>query len=140
VDQARATNARRGTWRTVDSKGYVWIAGRGKDDDQIPQVHEYRKVRHADRSLSESKGNTDTANAQLPADVTVYSKTNEVFVADGYGNRRVIVFDAEKVIQRMWGAFATCRPIPKNGTYQRLERYCGHDNSFSQMIWKVRKP
>jgi hypothetical protein len=38
---------------TVDSKGYVWIAGRGKDDDQILK---YRKVCNADRSLSAKQG------------------------------------------------------------------------------------
>src|SRR6202040_2055850 len=54
----------------------------------------------------QSKGNTDTANLNLPADVTVYPKTNEVFVADGYGNRRAIVFDADTgKFKRMWGAF-----------------------------------
>src|SRR5262249_25634336 len=33
-------------------------------------------------------------------------KTNEVFVADGYNNRRVIVFDADTgVFKRQWGAY-----------------------------------
>jgi DNA-binding beta-propeller fold protein YncE len=36
----------------------------------------------------------------------VYDKTNEVFVADGYGNRRVIVFDADTgAYKRHWGAY-----------------------------------
>ena len=31
---------------------------------------------------------------------------NEVYVADGYGNRRVIVYDADKgTFKRMWGAY-----------------------------------
>ncbi|MBM3821231.1 MAG: hypothetical protein FJW14_19745, partial [Acidimicrobiia bacterium] len=34
------------------------------------------------------------------------AKTNELFVADGYGNRRIIVFDADTGrFKRMWGAF-----------------------------------
>jgi hypothetical protein len=33
-------------------------------------------------------------------------KTNEIFIADGYGNRRVIVFDADTLaFKRLWGAF-----------------------------------
>jgi DNA-binding beta-propeller fold protein YncE len=41
-----------------------------------------------------------------PADTFVFAKTNELFVADGYGNRRVIVFDADTgKYKRMWGAF-----------------------------------
>jgi hypothetical protein len=36
----------------------------------------------------------------------VYKKTNEAFVADGYGNRRVIVIDADTgAFKRMWGGF-----------------------------------
>ena len=36
----------------------------------------------------------------------MYTPTNELFVADGYGNRRIIVFDADTGrFKRMWGAF-----------------------------------
>jgi DNA-binding beta-propeller fold protein YncE len=36
----------------------------------------------------------------------VHPQTNELFVADGYGNHRVVVFDADKgTFKRMWGAF-----------------------------------
>src|SRR6202790_3940184 len=53
-----------------------------------------------------SSGTADTNNVNGPADVFVYAKTNELFVADGYGNRRVIVFDADTgAFKRMWGAF-----------------------------------
>ena len=40
-------------------------------------------------------GSNDTENLNRPAGIVVYQKTNEVFVADGYGNRRVIVYDAD---------------------------------------------
>ena len=41
-----------------------------------------------------------------PADITVDPETNEVYVADGYLNRRVIVFDAETgAYRRHWGAY-----------------------------------
>src|SRR5262249_10363616 len=54
----------------------------------------------------QSKGNRDTSNLRGPADVWLYPKTNELFVADGYGNRRVIVFDPDTgAFKRMWGAF-----------------------------------
>ena len=37
----------------------------------------------------------------------MWPKTNEAFVADGYGNRRVIVFDADTgAFKRQWGAFS----------------------------------
>jgi len=41
---------------------------------------------------SKSNGNADTQNLHQPADAFVYRKTNELFVADGYGNHRVAVF------------------------------------------------
>ncbi len=54
----------------------------------------------------QSKGNTDTENVHQPADVFVHAPTNELYVADGYGNQRVVVFDAETgKFKRMWGAF-----------------------------------
>jgi DNA-binding beta-propeller fold protein YncE len=55
---------------------------------------------------SQSKGNADTANLHRPADVWVHPQSNELYVADGYGNHRVAVFDADTgAFKRMWGAF-----------------------------------
>jgi len=98
---------------TVDSKGFVWIAGRGKDDNQILKfTRDGKFVMQIGRS-AQSKGNTDTTNVNLPADVTYYARTNEIFVADGYGNRRVIVFDADSgKFKRMWGAFGNVPTDP----------------------------
>jgi hypothetical protein len=53
-----------------------------------------------------SKGSVDTENFNNAADLYVYAKTNEVFIADGYVNRRVIVIDADTgKFKRMWGAY-----------------------------------
>src|SRR3977135_2454626 len=63
-----------------------------------------------------SGGNKDTVNPKEPADIVVNAKTNEAFVADGYGNRRVIVIDADTgAFKRMWGAFGNTpldAPLP----------------------------
>jgi DNA-binding beta-propeller fold protein YncE len=65
-----------------------------------------------------STGNMDTMNVHQPADVFVHTAAKELYVADGYGNQRVVVFDAEKgTFKRMWGAFgnmptAEMRPNP----------------------------
>ena len=54
----------------------------------------------------QSHGSNDTANLGLPAKIFVDAKTNEVYVADGYGNKRVIVFDADSgKFKRYWGAY-----------------------------------
>jgi len=53
-----------------------------------------------------SKGSNDVENLRLPAKIFVDKKTNEVYVADGYGNHRVIVFDADTgKYKRHWGAY-----------------------------------
>jgi DNA-binding beta-propeller fold protein YncE len=53
-----------------------------------------------------SKGSNDVANLRLPAKTFVDKEANELYVADGYGNHRVIVFDAETgAYKRHWGAY-----------------------------------
>jgi DNA-binding beta-propeller fold protein YncE len=54
----------------------------------------------------QSKGSNDVANLRLPAKIFVDPKSNEAYIADGYGNHRVIVFDAETgAYKRHWGAY-----------------------------------
>jgi DNA-binding beta-propeller fold protein YncE len=54
----------------------------------------------------QSHGSNDTDNLGLPAKIFVDPKANEVYVADGYGNKRVIVFDADSgKFKRYWGAY-----------------------------------
>src|SRR5437764_6946672 len=67
---------------TVDPKGFVWIAGRGSKDHQILKFTKTGKFVLQIGHAGASKGNADTANFNMPADVTVYAKTNEIFVAD----------------------------------------------------------
>jgi DNA-binding beta-propeller fold protein YncE len=101
----------------ADSRGYVWISGNNclerklpglkpLADDQVLQFTSDGKfVKQIGRS-NQSKGNGDTRNLQQPADMLFYPTTNELFVADGYGNHRVIVFDADTgAFKRMWGAY-----------------------------------
>ncbi len=53
-----------------------------------------------------SKGSNDIENLRLPAKIFVDPKTNEAYIADGYGNHRVIVFDADTgKYKRHWGAY-----------------------------------
>src|SRR5205807_4463777 len=53
-----------------------------------------------------SKGSNDVENLRLPAKTFLDRQTNELYVADGYGNHRVIVFDADTgKYKRHWGAY-----------------------------------
>jgi hypothetical protein len=55
---------------------------------------------------NQSRGNADPENLHRPSDAHYYAPTNEIFVSDGYGNHRVVVFDADTgAFKRMWGGF-----------------------------------
>jgi lactonase family protein with 7-bladed beta-propeller len=57
-------------------------------------------------TAGQSHGSNDTENLGLPAKIFVDPKANEVYVSDGYGNKRVIVFDADTgKYKRHWGAY-----------------------------------
>lgn len=96
----------------VDNNLNVWIGGSSptsqsltrRSDDMLLKFSNDGKFLLQVGGPDKSKGNSDTASVNKPADAFVFSKTNEVFVADGYGNRRIIVFDANTgAFKRMWG-------------------------------------
>ena len=90
----------------VDPAGFVWIGGNGDGDHQVLKFTKAGRFVMQIGRARQSKGNADTRNLNQPADTFVHARTNELFVADGYGNRRVIVFDATTgAFKRMWGAF-----------------------------------
>ena len=90
----------------VDHNDFVWIAGSGPGDDQILKFTRDGEFVMQIGRAGQSMGNTDSQNVNRAADLSVDPQTNEVFVADGYGNRRIIVFDADTgEFRRMWGAF-----------------------------------
>ena len=56
--------------------------------------------------IAPSKGSSDTTQLGKPAETAIDKDANEIYVADGYGNRRVIVFDATTgAYKRHWGAY-----------------------------------
>jgi DNA-binding beta-propeller fold protein YncE len=96
----------------VDYKGNVWISSAGGPRLQTRKENQILKFTQSGKFLLQigrrgmSKGSLDTDNVNNAADIHVYAKTNEVFVADGYVNRRVIVLDADTgKFKRMWGAY-----------------------------------
>jgi hypothetical protein len=106
----------------VDNRGNVWITGNNCPtngiaglkpvaDDQILKFTADGKFVQQIGHSNQSKGNADTANVHRAADVFVHAPANELFVADGYGNHRVAVFDATSgKFKRMWGAFGN-KPV-----------------------------
>jgi DNA-binding beta-propeller fold protein YncE len=90
----------------VDYKDNVWLSGNAKEDNQILKFTNKGKFILQIGHSGKNQGSNDTQNLGGPAGLFVYRKTNELFVADGYFNRRVIVFDADTgAYKRHWGAY-----------------------------------
>jgi len=90
----------------VDSKDNVWLSGSAKEDNQILKFTNKGKFLMQIGHSGKNKGSNDTENLGGPASLVVYQKSNELFVADGYFNHRVIVFDADTgAYKRHWGAY-----------------------------------
>jgi hypothetical protein len=76
-------------------------------------------------------GSLDKQNVRGAADLRVHPKTNELFVADGYVNRRVAVFDASTgEFKRMWGAYGN---VPDDDWPRDLGAY----DEIGQQFWTV---
>lgn len=90
----------------VDHKDIVWLAGSGAKDSQLLTFTKQGKFLRQFGRQGKSGGNTDTQNTAGAANLVVDAASNEVYVADGYRNRRVLVIDAGTLaFKRMWGAY-----------------------------------
>jgi len=90
----------------VDHDDNVWITGNGDGDTNLLKFSKSGKFLLQIGKHGESGGSNDTRNVNGAAGIAVHEPTNEVFVADGYRNRRVIVFDATTgAYKRHWGAY-----------------------------------
>lgn len=90
----------------VDDQDNVWLGGNAASDNQLLKFSSSGEFLLQIGRAGVSTGSNDTENVGGPADLFVYEPTNEVFVADGYHNKRIIVFDAETgAYKRHWGAY-----------------------------------
>jgi hypothetical protein len=88
----------------IDHNGFVWLG----TSDGFHVMKFTRDGRHV-LTIGEpgvNRGSNDPTNLGGPANFFVDPSTNELFVADGYINRRVVVFDAATgAYRRHWGAY-----------------------------------
>ena len=98
----------------VDPQGNVWIGGNGADDAHVLKFTADGEFLLQIGRAGQSGGSNDTENLGHPAGIRVDPTANEVYIADGYGNRRVIVFDSDTgAYKRHWGAYGE-RPDDTN--------------------------
>jgi hypothetical protein len=97
----------------VDDDGRVWLAGNGEDDHVVLKFSADGEHLLTLGRWRETGGSNDTERLGRPAAVAVDTEAREVYVADGYGNRRVIVFDSDTgEYKRHWGAYGG---VPDDG-------------------------
>ena len=97
------------TWRTihgmfVDHTGHVWTNAR--ESNLTVKFTRTGQVALVIGKVDSTGGSNDTTLMGRPSEIWVDPADNEVFIADGYGNRRIIVFNgATGRYLRHWGAY-----------------------------------
>jgi hypothetical protein len=92
----------------VDRGGNVWITGNGARDRQAIKLSSdgTKLLLEIGHPSAAPMNNSDTTILGRPAGIEVDEGAQEVYIADGYLNRRLIVFDSETgAFKRMWGAY-----------------------------------
>jgi hypothetical protein len=91
-----------GNWSTIH--GIVWTNAR--ESNLTVKFSRTGQVVMVVGTFNQTGGSNDTTLMGRPSEIWVDPADNEVFVADGYGNRRVYVFDgASGKYLRHWGAY-----------------------------------
>ena len=91
----------------MDHKDNVWLTATGPGDGQMLKFTRdgtfLLQVGHTGLKGPESNS---TVNLGQASGIKEYVPTNEVFLSDGYVNRRIVVFDGETgAYKRHWGAY-----------------------------------
>ena len=110
----------------IDHNDYLWTNAR-ESNLTLKFTLDGQHVMTIGR-LDETGGSNDPVLMGRPSEIWVDPVDNEVFIADGYGNRRIIVFDGETgEYLRHWGAYGEMpdddyRPDPASAEPSRQFR------------------
>lgn len=109
-----------GIW--VDAESNVWIGGNGATDRQILKFNPSgRFLLQIGRPSSDPLDSLRTDIVGQVASLTVDDRAREVYLADGYGNKRVIVYDSHTgAFKRLWGAYGNRPDDTAPGPYDPL--------------------
>ncbi|MBT5186085.1 MAG: hypothetical protein HOH19_03370 [Kordiimonadaceae bacterium] len=91
----------------VDHNGNIWIGGNGRGDSHVLKFTNDGKflAQYGTPGIEESDS-MDQSHFSRVAKISVVAETNEAYIADGYGNRRIAVLDADTgEFKRYWGAY-----------------------------------
>jgi DNA-binding beta-propeller fold protein YncE len=121
---------------TVDHENNVWLGAGGDKDAHVLKFSRDGTFLMQIGRQGAGGGSNDTRNLGGAAHILVDPSANEAYVADGYVNHRVIVFDARTgAYKRHWGAYGK---RPDDSYFAKLgERLPG---PFSGAVQHENKP
>ena len=91
---------------TIDHKGNVWVGGNGGGDGLVLKFTQDGKFLMQVGKKGVPVDSNSTEHFGQVAKIFVDKKENEAYIADGYGNKRVAVIDADTgKMKRYWGAY-----------------------------------
>ncbi|HUR32881.1 MAG TPA: hypothetical protein VM032_03745 [Vicinamibacterales bacterium] len=103
----------------VETNGTVWIAGNGAHDGQLLKFTRDGKFIKQVGFGWANAGSTDRFAFRQPAKVFVDEANKEAYVADGYGNHRVVVLNSDTgEFKRLWGAYGNTPDDKDSGRYR----------------------
>jgi sugar lactone lactonase YvrE len=91
----------------VDRSGHVWISGTGpRDRHALKFTGEGEFVLQIGRPSTDPVDSNRTDILGQASGFAIDEEAREIYIADGYMNRRVIVFDCDDgTFKRLWGAY-----------------------------------
>jgi DNA-binding beta-propeller fold protein YncE len=103
----------------VDRNDNVWISGSGITDRHILKFKSNGQfLMQIGHPSSDEPDSSRTDILGRPAGMEVDQEAHEVYIADGYMNKRVIVYDSEiGAYKRMWGAYGNAPSDVNAGPY-----------------------
>jgi NHL repeat len=123
----------------IDIDGNVWLAGNSDADHMILQFTPEGKFLKQIGKPGKSEGSNSQTQLGRPAHMTIDEKAKELYVADGYGNRRIIVFNSSTgAYKRHWGAYGTKTPTDDKLTPYKPVAITELSKSFGNPVHCVR--
>jgi len=90
----------------IDQQGNVWVGGNDPKDHQLIKFTPEGKFLLQVGRAGQTGGSNSTTLLGRPAHMEIDAQANELYIADGYGNKRVLVLDAGSgAYKRHWGAY-----------------------------------
>ncbi len=91
---------------TIDHKGNVWIGGNAGGDGHVLKFTQDGKFLMQVGKKGVPIDSNSSEHFGMVAKISIDKKENEAYISDGYGNKRVVVIDADSgKFKRYWGAY-----------------------------------